>query len=227
MLDDKCPIPCAHDRFDNAHYNIAQMLENYHKPDLFRWNFNAFIQSLRSVTFLLQHELKHKEHFDTWYEDQRKFMRQDNLLKQIIVVRNRIVKERDPIVTNTALFGLFRNKRLKLTFGVPVETNMYSAQIIDRLKDKFIGTYLDKEHSAIGEEVGIKRTWFVKELGTGEVISLCDYAWSQIGVVISNAHKFCNFTFEPPLKHVHDIEMVNVLVESDIDPNLPKKWNWV
>ena len=174
MLGDKCPIPSSHDRFINAHYDIAQMLTNYHKPDLFRYSFNAFLQSLRNVTFLLQSELKHKKGFDTWYEHQREFMKQDNLLKKILGVRNMVVKERDPIFTSTALFGLFRNKKLKLAFEIPVEINTYSFQIIEEHKDKIIGTYLNKEHYEIGMQVGIKRKWAVKELGTDEVVSLCD-----------------------------------------------------
>ena len=226
MLDDKCPIPSSHEQFIHTHYDISQMLTNYHKPDIFRYNFNAFLQSLRNVTFLLQNELKHKEGFDAWYEHQREFMKQDNLLKKILSVRNMVVKERDPIFTNTALFGLFRNKKLKLGFEIPIDINVYSSQIIEEHKDEIIGIYLDKEHSAIGEEVGIKRKWVVKELGTDEVVSLCDYAWSQIGIVISNAHKFCNSTCDPPSEHGHNIELASVLVESDIDPNLPEKWNW-
>ena len=226
MRDDKCPIPIAHGRFVDAHYGITQMLDSYHKPDLFRYNLTTFLQSLRNVTFLLQSELKHKEGFDTWYKHQREFMSQDNCLKKILDVRNIVVKERDLTFTSTVIFGVFRNKKSKLTFETPVNVNVYSSQIIEECKDEIIGIYLDKEHSEIGEEVGIKRKWVVKELGTDEVVSLCDYAWSQIGIVISNAHKFCNSTCDPPSEHGHNIELASVLVESDIDPNLPKKWNW-
>ncbi|MDI1494696.1 MAG: hypothetical protein K8823_2 [Cenarchaeum symbiont of Oopsacas minuta] len=85
MLGDKCSIPSSHEQFIHTHYDISQMLTNYHKPDIFRYNFNAFLQSLRNVTFLLQNELKHKEGFDAWYEHQREFMKQDNFLKKILI----------------------------------------------------------------------------------------------------------------------------------------------
>jgi len=222
-----CPIPDSHDRFNESHYNIGQMLENYHNPDIFRFNLNSFLQSLRSVTFILQKELSKKENFDTWYSSQQEIMKQDDLLKKFVEGRNIVVKQKNLNFKSTADLGMFRYKKLKLAFGIKVPIDVDSPQLLDHYKDKIIGTFIDKEHSAIGEEVGIKRKWMVEELGDDEVVSLCDSAWSKIGVVISKAHEFCKFTYEPPPEHGHDIEKASVMVESDIDPSLHKTWGWV
>ena len=66
----------------------------------------------------------------------------------------------------------------------------------------------------------------VEELGEEEVVSLCDRAWSRIGNVVASAHKLAGAYFEPPPEETHDLETATVLLESDVDPSLLKKWGW-
>lgn len=48
-----CPILATHDTFEQAHYHLHECIINYHNPTQFRFNLNAFIQSLRNITFAL------------------------------------------------------------------------------------------------------------------------------------------------------------------------------
>ena len=227
FVSDNCPIPDSHDKFNEAHYYIGQMLENYHDPDRFRWNLNSFIQSLRNITFALQKELDKKQGFQEWYENERSSMKQDELLNKFGEGRNIVVKQGNLKIKSTSFMGKFENRKLKLGFGMDVPLFAHSAQIIEKYKDGFMGFIMDKEHAAIGEQLGVQRKWIADELGSTEVVDLCDVAWSRIGKVISNAHKFCGSSLEPPNEHDHDISSASVLLESDIDPTLPKKWGWL
>ena len=46
-----------------AHYFMEQMMNEYHDPIFFRFNLNAFLQALRSVTYVLQKEFSSRDGF--------------------------------------------------------------------------------------------------------------------------------------------------------------------
>ena len=62
--EDVCPIPATHHKFGEAGYFLAMMVENYHDPWPFLYNFNAFLQANRSVTMMLEKELSRYERED-------------------------------------------------------------------------------------------------------------------------------------------------------------------
>lgn len=61
--------------------------------DDFRYEFNAFLSAARSVTFLLQKEMKKVIEFDQWWDDRRKEMREDPAMKFFHDLRNFSQKE--------------------------------------------------------------------------------------------------------------------------------------
>jgi len=172
--------------------------------------------------------MAHVEGFQEWYSGQRELMRADPLLRVFvegrdIVVHKGMLNRRSPIEV-----GLFRGRStFKLGFGdIEVSPDMPSQVALELAVEQFVGIILDKEHSAIGEQIGVRRLWLVEELGGGEVIALCDRAWSRIGNVVASAHALLGARFEAPPEEGHDVEAVRVLLESDIDPSLPTKWGW-
>ena len=56
--------------------------------DNFRYEFNAFLSAARSVTFLLQKEMKKVIGFEQWWEDRRKEMNEDSAMKFFRDLRN-------------------------------------------------------------------------------------------------------------------------------------------
>lgn len=225
----RCPIPATHDKYQEAHYFIARMLSEYHHPDEFRWNLNAFLQALRSVTFMVQSEMAHVEGFQGWYSGQQELMRADPLLRVFVEGRDIVVHKGMLNHRSTIEVGLFRGRStFKLGFtDIEASPDMSSQVALARAVEQLVGFILDEEHSAIGEQIGVRRLWLVEELGDGEVIRLCDRAWSRIGNVVASAHAVLGARFEPPPEEGHDVEAVRVLLESDVDPSLPRKWGWV
>ncbi len=61
-----CPIPATHDRLFEMHHWWHELARWYHEPEPFRYRLGAFIQSARSVTFMLQSEKSAFQDF-TWY----------------------------------------------------------------------------------------------------------------------------------------------------------------
>ena len=59
--DSACPVPNAHDKTNEAHYFLHQMMEHYHDCDRFRYSLSAYLQAARSITLMLQAELTHRD----------------------------------------------------------------------------------------------------------------------------------------------------------------------
>jgi hypothetical protein len=222
----QCPLYEPDDRLGEAHYFLAGMLQEYHNPDEFRWNLNAFLQALRNVTFVLQKTLSSSDGFDSWWPKKQTEMRQDLMLRAFVEGRNIVVKEGNLTVSSRAMLGLFRNHRSKLTLAANnVPCYIPSRVLLSSYAPKL--GLIDDEHSAIGEEYGVERDWFVSELGEGNVVDLCNKALTRISDVLDDAHDFAGIGTvegEPPQ---HSLEHVRVLTESDVDSELPKKWGWL
>jgi hypothetical protein len=182
------------------------------------------VERLRSVTFFIQKQLAHEPGFDAWYGQQQTEMRKDELLRRFVEGRNIIVKERSLLVRSTAQIGIFRNRELKLALTVPVPPYLSSEYLLREHAPKL--ELIDEEHIFIGEEYGVLREWSIEELGSGNVLKLCDQAWSKIGQVFAAAHNFIGRQWESPPPHVHDPNRCNLLTETDLDPTLPERWGW-
>jgi hypothetical protein len=74
-----CPVPSTHDKTNEAHYFLHEMMDHYHDCDRFRYSLSAFLQAARSVTYLLQTELGSRDGFEAWYEPWREKMKRTRL----------------------------------------------------------------------------------------------------------------------------------------------------
>jgi hypothetical protein len=106
---------------------------------------------------------------------------------------------------------------------------MDSAAELERLRaSSFAALILDKERSAIGEQLGVERTWVVEELGEGEVVSSCVAVLNTLGGLVSRAHARCGSSWrhEPIISDQQDQQELQVFLEADLDPSLSKTWGW-
>jgi len=228
-LDD-CPIPMAHDRFEEAHYFLHAMLDHYHVPVRFRFSANAFLSALKGVTAMLQIELQSRN-LAKWLRHERATVdASDQLLRAFHKGRDIVLHQRTLFNESEVEAGLFRNRKLKLTTGFVVSTDAPTEVILHSAIEHFIGTYIDEEHSEIGMEVGVRRWWRDKRLSVDlDVVSAAHAAWSRTSALVSEAHKQCGYVWDaiPEDPGAHDIAGYNLLTESDLDPGAPKRWGWL
>ncbi len=223
-----CPLPATHDKFDEAHYFLHRSMREFHEPDAFRWNLNAFLQALRSVTLMLQSELQKQPNFKTWYLPWQESMKQDELLRRFVEGRNTVVHKGMLQHRSRVEVGRFLGYELRMGFAYEIDINLPSSDILRHLIDT--STFIDKEHVFIGEQLGVHRTWIVDDLGQGgeDVLILCHHAFSSIANVVTAAHKFTGRDLPLPdgICKEHDLTRVSVFLETDLDPTLPQKWGW-
>jgi len=201
------------------------MLQNYHYPDRFRFNLNAFIQALRNTTFILQSEDNKPDGFEAWYAQKQEEMRSNTLLRNFVQARNVIVKQAELEAQSKCALGLFRYKKLKIALSPDLPPCIDSYVLLEKAKSFVYPLFLPLDHSAIGEQAGIERTWVFPEIGETEVVGLCIEAATEIASVVRSAIQLAGgdhiFDFE-----ISDLYDFRVLLETDADPNLPIKWGW-
>jgi hypothetical protein len=223
VLED-CPLSEADDKYTEAHYFLERMMAEYHNPQKFRWNLNAFLQALRNVTFLLQSQLAHRDGFDSWYAARQEEMGRDALLRRFVEGRNIVVKQRNLLMKSTARIGVFMGGRLKLGLVMDVPAHLPSSYIISEMAPRL--GFVPEDHAFIDEQYGVQRDWIAEELGEDNVLTLCDTAWVKISSVLRAAHRWIGLDMATPDLHGHDPAKCDTLTETDLDPSLPKKWGW-
>jgi hypothetical protein len=219
-----CPIPSTHDKLNEAQHFFDQILRNYHRPWEFQFSLNAFVQAVRNITWMLQSEEHKPAGFDEWYEQQQAAMKASALLRRFVEARNIIVKRSSLTSKSSARVGLFRGRAMKLAIirDLPPFVDTYKV-LANAAADGM--QLVDKEHTAIGEQIGVERTWIVDELGDGEAATHCLEALNFMGELVASAHRLVGVNDEHTEIRV-DMRSVQVLLESDVDPRLIEKWGW-
>jgi len=220
----ECPIPDTHQKFKEAAYFLGRCAELYHVPSEFQFNLNAFIQSLRNITFMLQSEPNRTESFASWYESKQEEMKKNNLLRRFVQARNIVVKQCSLKARSYARSGVFEGRQIKLGMQHPVPLFTPSAWILERLKVN-VGFFLDEARSQPWEQFGVHRTWIVEEIGDSEVLGLCLRSLNSIGAVIGEAHRLFGADVDG-VELEMDMLRTQTYLETDIDPSLIAKWGW-
>lgn len=222
-----CPILDTHDKFEEAHHFFHSMLEFYHQPYVWRFNLNAFLQSIASVMSFLHNADRHKiPDFAEWYVQKQKELDANSILRAIGKGRNLVVHQRMLKTRSVADLGLFAGRQLRLGMEVEFDPFRPSAELLKFLQDHGMPG-LDPERSAIGEQAGVHRRWVVEELGEEEVERLAYDALTRVGRVLQEAHSRLGLWMLMPYDCYDEPTAHTVLLETDLDPSLPKKWGWL
>ena len=87
-------VTAASDRVNEAKHFLSEMARHADNWDLFRYNFNAFLQSARSATWILKKTYAHFDGFKDWYGPKENEMRENGLMAYFVELRNQLSKER-------------------------------------------------------------------------------------------------------------------------------------
>ena len=104
-------------KLNEAKYFYEQMESKFKekKTEEFKHYINAFLNSARSVTFVIQKEFRKYKGFDEWYELQKEKKLNDEKLKKFVTLRNISLKE-EPI-NPRYIFGVFFEKGIEVGPG--------------------------------------------------------------------------------------------------------------
>jgi hypothetical protein len=218
-----CPMPSAHDKVREAHYFIHQLIQNYHYPHPFRYYLSAFLSAARSITFMLQKELAHRDGFPGWYEPQRQRMEQDDELRFLNKLRVGVVHEGSLVPNSTAWVGFCKYGKPRLGYGGLQSPMRGSLELLLSARRHLSG-YVHPHRGWIGEELGILRKWALVERPDTELVEFCIRAWERLAAVVAEAHQWLGAQYTPAAQCRHGAERYGLLLESDVFSEIASAW---
>ncbi|WP_140400698.1 hypothetical protein [Gulosibacter sp. 10] len=209
----------------------ARFEDDYHDPQKFRFNLNALVTTISSVREILQKEVEKSGKVSDWNRLSEPF-KNDRWLNAIKRARNTTLHQKAIFDGSRVEIGLYRGRRHKLSIGANVRGDIHSRILLEKWTSSDAGQlFLDPEHSAIGEQYGVWRRYYIKELSeTEDVLIAVRRGLIRAHDTLVVAHGIYGIDAghlpDEPFLSADSLANVSVLLESDIDPMLPAKWGW-
>jgi hypothetical protein len=227
-----------------VHENKMALDESYHIPKHFILNLN---NSLRSLLFFIESSVKNSP---SWLHTFVKDYRSQNKRDYEILKRLRDVSAHQALIfpAESIMIGLYRIRSsdeyvAKIGMGDLKGPGSYSWDLAMNNTDEVFHdllvfhsmTFMDLEHSALNECLGITRKWFFhvkfsnKENSYDEVVDvyemLCDFSAKLLDSVCLAYAKEVGIEFDMKFHHqMKEFNCVNTLLEIDLYPSLFSKW---
>ena len=212
-------------------HNAERLEAEYHDPRAFRFNLNALLASICSVSSIAQKEIEKKGNVVQWNVAREPF-KNDPWLGAIKGARNVTLHQKAIFDGSKVDMGLYRGRRLKIAISQEIRGDVHSADILQYWNESELGRmFLDPGHSALNEQYGVWRKYWIDEVSTSEdVLIAIRRALIRAHDLVAIAHGI----YKIKVEHIPDdyylspegLARVSVLLESDVDPTLPKKWGW-
>jgi len=191
-MQKKSPLDSACSRIDEVRRSWHLALSEYHNLEGFRSNVNNAIQSLRNITFNIQSQKKELHGFDSWYKEWQRKMKDNLILRELLLARNIIVKEKDLNLKSRAIAKVegagFGKEILKFEFDPFSDTQ----KIIDGIYSNYI------RYLPIPEEIKrrfifiCEREWIYDKLPDFELLDAISQAYIFFVKMLKDAGKQFN-----------------------------------
>jgi hypothetical protein len=228
-----CPLPTAEDRFAESEYLMSRLELEYHDPRVYRYNLNAVLSSMAALSEILQKEMEQKGDGDKWKKLIKEPFADDPWLSSITRARNVVIHQRAILNGSRVDIGLFRWRRHKLSMHADLSHDVPSSELLRRWTSSEAGQlFLDEAHSAFGEEYGVWRRYHVAQISeTEDTLTHLRRGYIRNHDKLRIAHTCYGINAsafdDRLLLSPESLSNVTVLLESDVDQALWKKWGWV
>lgn len=181
--DTPCPLPKTHARLWQAHGLWHDALDAYADPDEFVVRLNSLIQALRTVTFVLQKELRHAPWFPNWYEERQRAMRADGRMRWLHDARNVVEKEGDLDTHSVAQVSVTSDLLDAPLQVVDVDPSSTPHEIARHVHLGALPQRLRRDGVLV-----IERRWTVRELDGDEILDSLAYCYGRLLRIVREAH---------------------------------------
>ena len=103
LHDAVCPLAAVDRRLEDVHRHWHSAERAYFEPQAFRVAIQTTIQTLRTVTFILQSNKHLIPEFASWYKPWQEKLKADALMRWMVDARNKIEKQGDSEAHSFAL----------------------------------------------------------------------------------------------------------------------------
>jgi hypothetical protein len=183
--ESRCPLAAVDRRLEDVHQHWHQAEWAYFDPEPFRVAIQTAIQTLRTVTFILQNKKAEIPNFDTWYGGWQKKLRADPLMRWMVDARNKIEKQGD-LETHSFVRAEIIASYLNEGPGVELPAHLFDSlrALIERIP---LGDV--RQHIARHGTLRIQRRWVENTLPDYELLDAVAIAYGRINELVHDAHR--------------------------------------
>ena len=181
-----CPLAAVDRRLQDAHIHWHQAEKQYFHPEEFRIAIQTVIQTLRTVTFILQSNKDKIPEFDEWYGIHQNKLKNDPLMRWMVDARNKIEKEGDLEVHSFVGAEVFASYLREEVPSIEVPAHLFddTPTILQGLPRSDVGDHIFK-HGALK----IQRRWVENTLPDYELLDATAIAYGKIAEIVRDAHR--------------------------------------
>lgn len=186
LHDADCPLAAVDRRLEDVHRHWHSAEQAYFEPQAFRVAIQTAIQTLRTVTFILQSNKDLISEFDSWYAPWQAKLKADVLMRWMVDARNKIEKQGDLEARSFVRAEI-------------VASYLNNGPVIDVPAKLFEGPRLIlksiPKKSDLGQHImkfgtlRIQRRWVENSLPDYELLDAVAVAYGRIAEIVHDAHR--------------------------------------
>lgn len=183
--DGKCPLHAVDRRLEDCHRHWHEAERAYFDPEGFRVAIQTAIQTLRTVTFILQSNKRLIPDFAGWYAGWQERLAADPLMRWMVDARNKIEKQGD-LEAHSFVRAEIVASHLKegAAIEVPAELSQSVGVLLKSIPDSALGEHIRK-HGVLR----IERRWVENTLPDHELLDAVATAYGMISQLLDDAHR--------------------------------------
>lgn len=180
----RCPLAAVDRRLAQVHQHWHEAERAYFNPDNFLVAIQTAIQTLRTVTFILQSNKRLFVNFDVWYDPWQDKLRADPLMRWMVDARNKIEKQGD-----LEMHSFVRAEIMASYYDdgpredVPAELFQNPAELIRQISSD---SY--KAHAFRDGTLRLQRRWIENTLPDHELLDAVGLAYGKLAELVADAH---------------------------------------
>lgn len=195
-----CPIPKTHNRLRQVHDLWHEAAAAYPDADAFVTKLNACIQAARSVTFVLQKELKRRDWFEAFYEPWQERMKADPLMRWLVEARNAIEKQGDLDTDSVARVSVLTTDDEVLVAELDVPPLASPEEVAETVEIAELPERVRKQ-----AVMAVERLWTVPDIpGDSELLDAVGHCYGVLASVVADAHEKCGSAMRTFGGETHD-----------------------
>lgn len=196
----KCPLSSVDRRLNDVHRHWHEAERGYFDPETFRVSIQTAIQTLRTVSFILQSNKRIFTNFDPWYETWQSKLRADPLMRWMVDARNKIEKQGDlethSFVRAEIIASYYEDGP---SIEVPADLFQSPEELIDSIETEELKKHIFKDGI-----LRIQRRWVENSLPDYELLDAVGIAYGKIAELVADAHR--ELGLEPPSTMVGNVD---------------------